>query len=471
MCQKKYVYHLNEAGEPLRCTATKGRCPYAEDKHFTSKEKAREAFEELQSSSLQSVSQTVAHEMTLSTDVTDLLDKLYAKKLRPYIVGGSVRDSLLSGEVPKDIDIEVFGADNMDQLETLLKKSGYKVDSVGKSFGVLTMRLPNGEDIDISLPRQDSKKGDGHRGFDIKVDPKLSMEEAAGRRDYTINALYYSHKEKLVKDLFGGLEDYRKGQLRHINKHFDEDALRVIRGAQFAARFKMRLSSETAEFCTSLRSEFSTLPTERLQTEFDKMFSKSNVDVTYGLAALKQTGWDVDLKLSKLSSKTGNDINACIARAKEVKEDTTVFGAAKLLQASELPDRAFIADCMVSKLRRQNKALALAKTDKPQALNHKAVREWAREIGKSGLTVKDYYILSGDENVREAAIKAKTFDAPIQDMLTGAKLLEYSNQKPGPWMGKLLREAAKAQDQEIFTDEKSAIEWAKSRLNKLQNAS
>lgn len=459
------MYHLNEDGEPLRCTAQKGKCPYAETKHFSSKADARIAYENEQKESFTSVTKTVVHVMPLSSETTELINLLYAQGLDPYVVGGSVRDSMLSGANPKDIDIEVFDAKDMDSLELLLKKSGYRVDSVGKSFGVLTMKLPNGEDIDISLPRIDSKSSDGHRGFDVIVDPTLSMVDAAGRRDYTINALYYSLRDGLVKDPHGGLEDYRKGQLRHINEHFSEDPLRVIRGAQFSARFKMELNPETADFCRSLRSEFKTLPTSRLQTEFGKMLNKG--DVTYGLRTLKQTGWDEELKLSELPKDAGKKANAAIARAKELDEDLVVFGAATLLKDSPSANKNYIADYMVIEKKRQNKALNLAKVQGPKSLNNREVKAWARDISKSGLTAKDYYIFSGDSKARDAAVKANSFDAPLADILTGAKILEYSNDKPGPWMGKLLREANQAQDEEVFTTDETARQWLKAKLKTL----
>lgn len=458
------MYHLNSDGEPLACKATKGRCPYADDKHFSSKDEAREAFERLQENNVTSVSKSIQHAMTLSSETTDLLNMLYGEGLNPYVVGGSVRDSMMSGAIPKDIDIEVFEAENMDDLESLLKKSGYKVDSVGKSFGVLTMQLHNGESIDVALPRIDSKVGEGHRGFEVTVDPKLSMADAAGRRDYTINALYYSLRDGVVKDPYGGLEDYRKKQLRHINEHFSDDPLRVIRGAQFAARFKMQLSDETAELCKSLKNTFDSLPVSRFQTEFYKMFTG---DVTYGLKALAQTGWDTNLKLSELKSGAGESANQSIARADEFSEDRTVFGAASLLKAAPNADRTYIAEYMVTKKSRQKKALALSKVGGPRSHNARDVKAWAREIGRSGLTAKDYYIISGDERARKSAVKYQSFDSPIADIITGEKILEYSKDKPGPWMGKLLREALQAQDEEVFTTDLAARQWLESKLKTL----
>jgi tRNA nucleotidyltransferase/poly(A) polymerase len=288
------------------------------------------------------------------------------------------------------------------------------------------------------------------------------MEDAAGRRDFTINSLYYSHSGRLVKDPYGGLEDYRRGELRHINEHFAEDPLRVIRGAQFAARFKMKLAPDTARMCADLRGEFSSLPNERLQTEFEKMLSKG--DVTYGLATLKQTGWDADLKLAELPSGVGAEVNASIARAKSLDEDATVFGAGKILADSDKASRSFIANYMVTGDKRQRKAISLATVEGPKAQSSKEVKAWGREIARGGLTPKDYYIVSGNEEVRDAAVKANCFDAPIPDILTGAKVLKYSEQKPGPWVGKLLREASQAQDDEVFTDDAGAKAWLQEKL-------
>lgn len=224
------MYHLNEAGEPRLCSAKKGHCPYEKSSpHFETEEEARAFFENERSTFTRA--ERIPHTMALSPKVIKLLEDLRAEGLTPYVVGGSVRDSLLSGEAAKDIDIEVFGAENMETLEKALRKARYSVDSVGKSFGVLKTRLGSKEDIDISLPRRDSKTDQGHRGFSVEVDSTLSLEEAAGRRDFTINSLYYDQESAEVLDPFGGMKDYKKGHLRHVNDHFAEDPLRVCGGS------------------------------------------------------------------------------------------------------------------------------------------------------------------------------------------------------------------------------------------------
>src|SRR5690349_11841144 len=80
----------------------------------------------------------------------------------PLIVGGAVRDQLL-GYALKDIDIEVYRL-SIEQLAEVLTPFG-RLDAVGRSFGILKLRLPSGREFDFALPRRESKIGAGHRGF------------------------------------------------------------------------------------------------------------------------------------------------------------------------------------------------------------------------------------------------------------------------------------------------------------------
>ena len=110
----------------------------------------------------------------------------------------------------------------MVELEELLGEYGF-VNLVGKSFGVLKFTHES-EEYDFSFPRKESKVGTGHRGFDIEVDGSLDFKTAAKRRDFTVNALGYDIEEKAFIDPFGGLEDIKQKQLRHIDDEtFIED--------------------------------------------------------------------------------------------------------------------------------------------------------------------------------------------------------------------------------------------------------
>jgi tRNA nucleotidyltransferase (CCA-adding enzyme) len=177
-------------------------------------------------------------------------------------VGGWVRDRLL-GRVSKDIDLEIFGI-QPDQLRALLTRFG-PVNAVGESFTVYKVG-----GIDVSLPRRDSKTGEGHRGFTVEGDPAMSVEDAARRRDFTINAIAFDPLTGEYLDPFNGREDLRTRTLRAVDPQtFAEDSLRVLRAVQFAARFDCTLESGTRALCE--RIPLDDLPAERVWGELEKL--------------------------------------------------------------------------------------------------------------------------------------------------------------------------------------------------------
>ena len=161
---------------------------------------------------------------------------------RALMVGGAVRDLLMGAGSVKDIDLEVYGLDP-ERLQRVVG-ARFDFDACGLSFGVLKIKH---FDIDVSLPRRESKRGIGHKGFLVDSDPYLPIHEAASRRDFTVNAMYYDPLADEFEDPFGGLEDMRRRVLRHVSPKFVEDPLRVLRGMQFIARFDLHPAQETVE--------------------------------------------------------------------------------------------------------------------------------------------------------------------------------------------------------------------------------
>lgn len=206
---------------------------------------------------------------------------------RAYLVGGCVRDHLL-GLQPKDYDVEVFGVDYEGLLAALAPLG--RVDVVGRSFGVAKLTVDDGRTCDFTLPRRDSKVAQGHRGFEVAFDPGVTPQQAAERRDFTINALMYDQRADQVLDFFGGQADLAARVLRHIGPAFVEDPLRVLRGMQFAGRFRLQAAPETIELCRQIKSTFSELATERVTEEWFKWASQS-VEPSLGLRFLQQTEW------------------------------------------------------------------------------------------------------------------------------------------------------------------------------------
>ena len=121
----------------------------------------------------------------------------------------------------------------------------------GASFGIYGLK---GYGLDIAMPRRERATGRGHRDFQVSVDPFLGTEQAARRRDFTVNALMENVLTGQVLDHFHGLDDLRRGILRHVDSRtFPEDPLRVLRGAQFAARFRFAVAPETVALCRGHR--------------------------------------------------------------------------------------------------------------------------------------------------------------------------------------------------------------------------
>jgi tRNA nucleotidyltransferase (CCA-adding enzyme) len=224
--------------------------------------------------------------MKLPESLTHLLDACRRAGGRPVLVGGCVRDWRLGLE-PKDFDVEVFGL-GYEDLARALSPVG-RVDLVGRAFAVLKIR-GDGWEYDFSLPRRDSKAGIGHRDFAVAADPGLTEEEAAARRDFTINALAWDPFSDRIIDPLGGERDLRQRVLRHTGPHFREDPLRVLRGFQFAARFNLIPAPETIAECRAISGEFTTLPAERVWMEWRKWAEQSSTP-SLGLRFLHDTGW------------------------------------------------------------------------------------------------------------------------------------------------------------------------------------
>ena len=199
---------------------------------------------------------------------------------RALCVGGYVRDRLL-GRSSKDLDIEVFGIPQ-NQLLPLLRALG-RVEPVGHAFPVYKL----GE-IDVALPRRESKTGRGHKGFTVEGDPSMSFEEAARRRDFTINAIGWDPLTGEYLDPFHGRRDLDLRVLKIVDPTtFADDSLRVLRALQFAARFELTIDPETARICSAILLD--DLPAERIWGEFEKLLLQAERP-SIGFALARELG-------------------------------------------------------------------------------------------------------------------------------------------------------------------------------------
>lgn len=187
---------------------------------------------------------------------------------RAFFVGGYVRDMLM-GVSCKDIDIEVYGLEP-PRLRSLLAGFGEVYDK-GAAFGVLGLRH---SELDVAMPRRESLRGVKHTDFDVSVDPYLSFEDASRRRDFTINAMMLDPLTGEIVDCWGGRADLKLNVVRHVSDEtFGDDALRVFRAAQFAARLNAEVHPATLAICRSMN--VTALSRERVYDELSKALLKA----------------------------------------------------------------------------------------------------------------------------------------------------------------------------------------------------
>lgn len=408
-------------------------------------------------------------DIPLDKPTQKLIGRLSDAGLDPIIVGGSVRD-VVSGSVPKDIDIEVYG-DSIDGIAKTLRKNGYQVDEVGKSFGVLKVGQRNGLDVDISVPRRDSLTGEGHRGFEVEMDDNLNFTEASDRRDFTMNAMGYSPVYKVAIDPHSGLNDLKENKLRHVSEAFAEDPLRVLRGFQFASRYDMEMDSGTVEMSGRLLPRASELSKERLVTEWEKFYAKGE-SPTKGLNILKQTGWDstvphlASYNTPKMAATT-EEATALTRKGFSPAQRVRIVSASMAAHMDDNQAKDFIRSTVNGK---DEQATAIALSRKAPVETDTDLRRLSRSLGEKKASLAEYAVVrqshgKDTSDWMSRARRLRITAEPRPALVMGRDILEVSDRKPGPWVGILTRDALDAQDKGVFSSKKEAIKWMKKELS------
>lgn len=196
--------------------------------------------------------------------------------MKTFLVGGAVRDALLRLPV-KDRDWVVVGATPHSMLA-----QGYQ--QVGRDFPVFLHPESREE---YALARTERKSGNGYTGFVTQFAPDVTLEQDLQRRDLTINAIAQAADGTLI-DPYHGQQDLQQRTLRHVSAAFNEDPLRVLRVARFAARFahlNFRVAPETQALMREMAhsGELAHLTAERVWKETEKALLTRNPQVYFQL--------------------------------------------------------------------------------------------------------------------------------------------------------------------------------------------
>ena len=186
----------------------------------------------------------------LPADVFHLTLEINKSGGQCVIIGGWLRDRLLSIPISPiaDIDIEVFGLP-YDQLHATLLN--YKIENCYPKFGIVKLRH-----MDFSLPRTEIFIGKKYNDFLITLNPNLTFEQAARRRDFSVNAIGWNPLTNKIFDPFNGISAVQKKQLNPITEHFKEDSYRVLRAVQFIAKYNFSPSSLLIGYAKDMNPKF-----------------------------------------------------------------------------------------------------------------------------------------------------------------------------------------------------------------------
>ena len=300
-------------------------------------------------------------------DVEDIIEELENAGYEAYIVGGCVRDSIM-GINPKDWDITTSA------LPQDIKRVFKRTIDTGIKHGTVSV-LINKSTYEITTYRIDGEYGDGRHPNSVEF--STSLEEDLKRRDFTINAMAYSHKDGLI-DLFGGIRDIKAKRINCVGKameRFDEDALRMLRAIRFAAVLGFSIEENTFAAICTLADKLRLVSKERVFIELDKTVCSKNayyikevynsglykyisqnfnavkenssLDMLYikGIESKRHIAWTVFMK----------DIDASLAKAilKELKVDKDTFTKVFVLTSYvkvKLPDNEISIRKLLSKI-------------------------------------------------------------------------------------------------------------------------
>jgi poly(A) polymerase len=441
-----------------------------------------------------------------------VLTTLRGAGFEALLAGGCVRD-LLMNRPPKDFDVATSA--RPEEVRRLFRRSV----PVGESFGVVRVLGPERAEVEVATFRNDGAYVDGRRPESIAFS---SPEEDAQRRDFTINGLFLDPTVGRVIDFVGGLKDLELGVIRAIgdpHQRIEEDRLRILRGARFAARFDFRMDPGTEAAIRERAEKLQGVSAERIQQELRAMLTPGwraralEWMIVLGLDHVALPNWrpDEPVEVSRTLAILGAlgesasfplalaGLHARLQPGRAAKV-TAALAAGLKLSNDERQRLGWLVDHQATLERAERQPLDVLKTTLqhpgreelitlrsaiddtgPSSERDAATVDDRTEADPSAPAASDSTVTASDlgfgkfsgerdgpwcRRMVTAWGQGRIDPAPL---LTGADLLELGL-KPSPIFRRLIEGARREQLLERLTDREAALAWVQQRLKRLDEA-
>jgi putative nucleotidyltransferase with HDIG domain len=416
-----------------------------------------------------------------------------------YFAGGCVRDMVRAVE-PHDYDIATTATP--EQVQQFFPKTV----PVGAQFGVVLV-LEAGHQFEVATFRSDEAYVDGRRPSSVRYG---SPEEDAQRRDFTINGLFFDPLANQIIDFVRGQDDIGRKLVRTIGdprQRFTEDKLRMLRAIRFAANLGFEIDPATFAVVKEMAAQIHVVSAERIRDELTKIFTRPHAG--RGLQLLEESGLLTQI-LPELAAMKGVEQPPDFHPEGDVFTHTrlmldllppkpnVVLSFAVLLHDvgkpptfARAPDRirfnehdrvgAELAEQILRRLRFSNDEIAKIVLCVREHMRMQYVKEMrpaklkrilARETFGDELELHRIDCEASHRNLENYEfLKAKAAELPPEvvkptPLLTGHDLLTLGL-KPGPMVGRILREVEELQLEERLKSPAEALAYAKDRVTKL----
>jgi len=332
----------------------------------------------------------------LPRGVLELCERLSAAGYRAWVVGGSVRDSLLAqlrGETTnagwhaKDWDLAT------DALPGQVTPLFRRVIPTGIEHGTVTVLLA-GLSLELTTLRAERSYSDGRRPE--QIDFVTSIDEDLARRDFTVNAVAFEPQTEQLIDPFAGLADLQARRLRAVGEaaqRFAEDGLRVLRAARLSATLEFELDPDTAAAIRPSLATYRRVSAERVRDEWQKALGAREPSRAYAVmhehGLLEITAPELTA-LADASLEPGSDrLALALARVDRCPPQAELRLAALTRELHEQPAHAAeLADALLTRLRYSNAERKLVShlvrfpvPPRAELTSGPELRRWLQRIG------------------------------------------------------------------------------------------